>query len=136
MHDPDPQGTVVEEAWLFSYGTLQLREVQVATFGRPLVGVEDAIVGYRMEWLRIADAQVVATSGTAVHPVLRWTGGARDEIPGLRFQISQHDLAAADRYEVDDYARVEVELRSGLVAWVYVLGETAESGSPSRGLDR
>lgn len=29
-------------------------------------------------------------------------------------------LEAADEYEVDDYRRVEVPLRSGRSAWVYV----------------
>ena len=34
--------------------------------------------------------------------------------------ISKAELAAADVYEVDDYVRVAVPLRSGQTAWVYV----------------
>ena len=34
---------------LFTYGTLQLEEVQLATFGRVLEGRPDALVGYRLE---------------------------------------------------------------------------------------
>ena len=36
------------------------------------------------------------------------------------FAISEAELAAADEYEVDDYARVLVPLRSGDQAWVYI----------------
>jgi hypothetical protein len=36
------------------------------------------------------------------------------------FAISETDLVAADEYEVDDYRRIEMPLRSGATAWVYV----------------
>lgn len=36
------------------------------------------------------------------------------------FEITAAELAAADRYEVADYKRVEVTLSSGLKAWVYI----------------
>ncbi|MCM3011968.1 hypothetical protein M3583_25235, partial [Bacillus subtilis] len=48
---------------LFSYGTLQLDQVQLATFGRKLDGHADAMPGYAMTMLRIDDPDVVATSG-------------------------------------------------------------------------
>ena len=34
------------DVWLFSYGTLQQDEVQLATFGRLLEGRKDALPGY------------------------------------------------------------------------------------------
>ena len=43
-----------------------------------------------------------------------------DSVAGMVFQISEDELAAADRYEVADYKRVAVTLASGLTAWVYV----------------
>ena len=55
---------------LFSYGTLQLPAVQVATFGREVTGVTDSIVGYRVEETRIEDPRVVQISGAEIHPVL------------------------------------------------------------------
>jgi hypothetical protein len=55
---------------LFSYGTLQLPEVQRATFGRVLAGRQDAIVGFRLETLSITDPDVIAASGSDRHPVL------------------------------------------------------------------
>ena len=38
---------------LFSYGTLQQPEVQLATFGRELTGHRDAIVGYDLDYVTI-----------------------------------------------------------------------------------
>lgn len=104
---------------LFSYGTLRQRDVQLATFGRALEGRQDAIVGYELDWVTITDPHVVATSGSDRHPVLKPsdTGAA---VEGTAFVVSAADLVAADAYEVDDYTRIEVPLRSGRRAWVYV----------------
>ncbi|CAM4395161.1 gamma-glutamylcyclotransferase family protein [Mycobacterium senriense] len=107
---------------LFSYGTLQQPEVQRATFGRELTGHRDAIVGYDLDFVTITDPHVVATSGSDRHPILRPSDRADAHVDGLVFAISETDLAAADEYEVDDYRRIEVPLRSGATAWVYVLG--------------
>jgi gamma-glutamylcyclotransferase (GGCT)/AIG2-like uncharacterized protein YtfP len=104
---------------LFSYGTLRQREVQLSTFGRELGGADDAIVGYRLDWVIITDPHVVATSGSDRHPILK-LGTAEDAVDGTVFEITEPELAAADEYEVDDYLRVQVPLRSGKQAWVYV----------------
>jgi hypothetical protein len=51
-------------------------------------------------------------------------------VDGTVFAITAAELAAADDYEVDDYARVLVPLRSGRRAWVYALaGGSAAAGS-------
>lgn len=105
---------------LFSYGTLQQPEVQRATFGRELTGHRDAIVGYRLDFVTITDPHVVATSGSDRHPILRPTDRPDAHVDGTVFALSETDLAAADEYEVDDYRRIEVPLRSGATAWVYV----------------
>jgi hypothetical protein len=34
--------------------------------------------------------------------------------------MTAEELGAADRYEVAEYTRVEVALKSGLKAWVYI----------------
>ena len=104
---------------LFSYGTLRQRQVQLTTFGRELDGETDAIVGYELDWVTITDLHVVAASGSDRHPVLK-RGARTDAVEGTVFAISAEELAAADDYEVDDYARVKVPLRSGRTAWVYV----------------
>ncbi|MBV9514401.1 MAG: gamma-glutamylcyclotransferase [Mycobacteriaceae bacterium] len=105
---------------LFSYGTLRQREVQLTTFGRALNGHADAIVGYELHYVTITDPHVIATSGSDRHPILRPTDHPRAEVQGTVFTITEAELAAADEYEVDDYRRVLVPLRSGAQAWVYV----------------
>ena len=106
--------------WLFSYGTLRQREVQLALFGRTLEGTADALPGYAVSPLLITDPQVIATSGTAHHTSCHETGSPRDEVPGTVFRITRADLAAADAYEVADVKRVTVRLRSGIDAFIYV----------------
>jgi hypothetical protein len=105
---------------LFSYGTLQLPEVQRATFGRLLVGAPDALVGFRQELVEITDSDVLAKSGERFHPIVTHTGDPADRVAGTVFAIKSAELAAADSYEVSDYERVEANLASGLRAWVYV----------------
>jgi gamma-glutamylcyclotransferase (GGCT)/AIG2-like uncharacterized protein YtfP len=105
---------------LFSYGTLRQREVQLATFGRELDGRPDAIVGYELDYVTITDQHVIASSGSDRHPILRPSSSPNAAVEGTVFAISETDLAATDEYEVDDYRRVTVPLRSGDQAWVYV----------------
>jgi len=105
---------------LFSYGTLQDKAVQVANFGRELVGQVDHMRGYRQDWVEITDLAVLATSGQTHHPIVSPSDVPVDSVAGMVFQISEAELAAADEYEVSDYQRVSVPLASGLTAWVYV----------------
>ena len=105
---------------LFSYGTLQLREVQLANYGRELVGEADALTGYRIEDLAIGSADVVSISGRTVHSIARRTGDSADRIEGIVFELSEAELAATDDYEVEPYRRIEVVLESGRTAWAYV----------------
>ena len=105
---------------LFSYGTLQLPQVQTAQFGRLLEGKRDSLTGYAMGQVRIQDGDVVMVSGADYHPAIYATGNADDVVEGSVFWLTADELAAADEYEVDDYVRVSVTLSSGLQAWAYV----------------
>ncbi|RIK94598.1 MAG: UDP-N-acetylmuramate--alanine ligase [Burkholderiales bacterium] len=105
---------------LFSYGTLQQEGVQLATFGRRLAGRPDELVGYEQTLVRIDDEAVVATSGRTHHPIVRHNGRLDSRVAGTVFEISDQELADADRYEVDAYRRVAARLASGATAWVYV----------------
>lgn len=105
---------------LFSYGTLQQENVQMATFGRRLAGKADAMPGYRTDFLEITNPEVIRHSGKRFHPIVRRTGASSDVVEGTVFFVTADELAAADHYEVSDYQRIEVTLRSGLNAWVYV----------------
>jgi gamma-glutamylcyclotransferase (GGCT)/AIG2-like uncharacterized protein YtfP len=104
---------------LFSYGTLQRPEVQVATFGVELTGEADAVVGHRLGEVTIEDPHVIAVSGSAVHPALVPAHQPEAEVAGTVYALTDEQLARADEYEVDAYTRVEVLLRSGRTAWVY-----------------
>jgi gamma-glutamylcyclotransferase (GGCT)/AIG2-like uncharacterized protein YtfP len=105
---------------LFSYGTLRQREVQLSTFGRVLDGHPDAIVGFDLDYVMITDPHVIATSGSDRHPILRPSDRDDAAVEGTVFAIGDAELLAADEYEVDDYHRISVPVRSGDHAWVYV----------------
>lgn len=105
---------------LFSYGTLQLPEVQRATYRRLLEGRPDALAGYRLAPLAIESPQVVALSGEPIHRIACRTGDPADRIEGVVFALTPAELAATDEYEGDAYARVEVRLESGAPAFVYI----------------
>jgi gamma-glutamylcyclotransferase (GGCT)/AIG2-like uncharacterized protein YtfP len=105
---------------LFSYGTLQQDEVQLSSFGRLLEGQEDAMIGYRQSLVEITDPDVIRTSGKRFHPIVEASDNPGDEVRGKVFWITDAELKAADDYEVSDYKRIQVLLRSGNSAWVYV----------------
>ena len=105
---------------LFSYGTLQQENVQLASFGRLLDGHDDAMPGFAQTMLEITDPEVIRTSGKRFHPVVAPSEDPADSMLGKVFSITAEELAAADRYEVSDYKRISVRLASGKEAWVYV----------------
>ena len=105
---------------LFAYGTLQQRDVQMATFGRELAGVPDVMTGYVLAPLEIKDADVIALSGRSVHTMACPTGERASTISGTVFTVTYDELQQADKYEVSAVTRVAVRLESGARAWVYV----------------
>jgi gamma-glutamylcyclotransferase (GGCT)/AIG2-like uncharacterized protein YtfP len=105
---------------LFSYGTLQDRCVQLQTFGRELAGKPDVMPGFVQTLVEITDPQVLATSGKTHHPIVQPSARPTDEVPGTLFGITEQELLRADSYEVADYKRVSVTLKSGQIAWIYV----------------
>ena len=120
QYDNDSHMTTTAGILLFSYGTLQDKKVQVAHFGRELQGRRDSMPGYRQTLIEIADPEVIATSGKTHHPIVEPSPDRADEVSGSVFEITAQELAAADKYEVSDYKRVSVKLKSGAQAWVYV----------------
>jgi hypothetical protein len=109
-----------EPIFLFAYGTLRTEAVQLSLFGRRLAGTEDALPGYRLVMVRIDDEEFVASSGTADHRNLEFTGDSADAVEGTAFRVTQSELEQSDAYEPAGYKRVLVQLRSGLKAWVYL----------------
>ena len=111
---------MAESVFLFSYGTLQLKSVQLANFGRELDGRPDAMVGWHRAMVKITDPDVLRQSGEAHHPIVSPSENLDDEVPGVVFEITPNELIAADGYEVADDKRILVTLKSGAEAWVYV----------------
>ncbi|KQM83667.1 gamma-glutamylcyclotransferase family protein [Agromyces sp. Leaf222] len=109
---------------VFSYGTLRQAAVQTALYGREVPTTADALPGFRLDWLRITDAAVIATSGSDRHPILR-RGSAHDAVEGAFLELTDDELSATDAYEVDDYVRRAVVLASGLEAWAYLATDAA-----------
>lgn len=105
---------------LFSYGTLRYEKVQIANFGRKLEGQEDTLHGFKLSQVEIKNSDVVATSGDNFHPIISYTGNPSDWVSGIVFAISKEELVQADKYEVSEYKRVNVILKSGINAWVYI----------------
>ncbi len=105
---------------LFSYGTLQQDDVQLATFGRPLVGQWDELTGFEPSLVRITDPQVVAATGQTHYSNAAFTGNADSRVSGTVFEVTDAELESADRYEEPaSYGRILVTLASGQQAWVY-----------------
>ncbi|WP_063627952.1 gamma-glutamylcyclotransferase [Actinospica robiniae] len=112
---------------LFSFGTLLEENVQVTLFGHAVPGAEASLAGYATRPLVITDAAVIATSGSQVHLTLKRELGS--VVTGGVLRLSDEELAAADAYEVDDYARRRVLLSSGESAWAYLDAEPLRSAS-------
>jgi len=111
---------------LFSYGTLQQDGVQLSTFGRLLQGDRDELPGFEPSLVRIEDPQVAAASGKTHHANVTFNGNDDSRVSGTVFEISDAELAAADKYEqTAAYKRIAVVLASGKQAWVYVDARTA-----------
>jgi hypothetical protein len=108
--------------FLFSYGTLQLEAVQMATFGRQLTGKPDVLSGFEEALLVIEDPAVISISGKTHHTIAKFTGRTSDTISGTAYAVTPEEIQSADKYEVAQCQRVAVVLQSGMRAWVYVDG--------------
>ncbi|WP_030856845.1 GDSL-type esterase/lipase family protein [Streptomyces sp. NRRL F-2747] len=103
---------------LFSFGTLRDEQVQTALFGRTVPTSAASLAGHTTRPLPITDPAVIAASGLDVHLILERELGSAVE--GAVLHLTDRELAAADAYEVDDYARRRVVLTSGESAWAYL----------------
>ena len=105
---------------IFSFGTLQLDGVQRSLFGRSVPTTADALSRWTVGQLTILDPEVIALSGTDIHPALFHTGRPEDLVAGAVLEVTAAEFAAADHYERVSYRRESVTLESGRQAWIYV----------------
>jgi len=71
---------VTEHVRLFSYGTLQLEQVQCETFGRQLEGNAGALLGFKQTLLEITDPEVLKISGERFHPIIVTSSDPTDTV--------------------------------------------------------
>ena len=55
-----------------------------------------------------------------MHPIIYFTGNKAHKVFGTLFSVTKKDLLKIDCYEVKDYQRIMVPLKSGNESWVYV----------------
>ena len=74
--------------------------------------------------------QVAAASGRTHHANVTFNGRPDSRVNGMAFEITDAELATADRYEqLAAYVRIAARLASGKEAWVYVDARSAPGGS-------
>ena len=100
---------------LFSYGTLRSKQIQMQLFRKILTGSPDQLLGHKLKSLQIEEEFGMADYVVAVPTV-----DSSDPIHGIAYNISASDLAKVDVFESNAYKRVQVELKSGAIAWVYI----------------
>lgn len=106
--------------YLFSYGTLQMEQVQLETFGRALSGHKEILVGYILNHIEITDPEVLRKSNQTYHPIVQPSDNTEDEVEGMLFEVTEEEILHADAYEVDDYHRIEVVFKSGKTGYIYM----------------
>ena len=106
---------------IFAYGTLQQKEVQLATLGRTVEGQTDALVGFEKTQVEIDDPVLGAGLDRTHHANVEFVGNASSRATGMALSVTDAELATIDAYEESfSYKRVPATLASGREAWVYV----------------
>ena len=105
--------------WLFSYGTLQKEKTQLELFGRVLQGSKDTLKGYKPESIEIKDEKFLSKGEQQQQLTAVLTNNNADSMEGTVFEISKEELLLTDKYEPDNYKRINVKLESGKEAWIY-----------------
>jgi gamma-glutamylcyclotransferase (GGCT)/AIG2-like uncharacterized protein YtfP len=96
--------------YLFTYGTLQEKQVQQDVFGHLVEGHPDALLGFKK----------MENAVYGQYPLVMRTADAKDKVKGTVYKVTITDLEKADVYESNAYKREKFPLESGLEAWVYI----------------
>lgn len=99
---------------LFAYGSLKDPEIQENIFGRVLTGTPDKLIGYAVKKIHIEEE-----FGVIPYPIITATNNPEDSISGILYQLSKSELQLSDTYEGVHYKRIQVELNSNKIVWVY-----------------
>ena len=118
---------------LFSYGTLQQKKVQLTIFGRLPHGQAGELPRFERSSVSINDPKIEAELGTTHYASAVFNGNDASRVDGTVFEITDAELAAADRYEkASNYVRVAATLASGLHVWMYVDAGSARNIPPAK----
>jgi gamma-glutamylcyclotransferase (GGCT)/AIG2-like uncharacterized protein YtfP len=99
---------------LFAYGSLREEEVQKTVFGRILKGIPEKLEGYAVKIIEIEEE-----FGLEEYPIIVPSENTNDSIEGILFELTMEELSLSDTYEGNSYTRIQVQLRSSKVVWVY-----------------
>ncbi|MCB5276025.1 hypothetical protein BJG92_03580 [Arthrobacter sp. SO5] len=124
MSNPEPTTSAAPSELVFSFGTLLDEKVQQSLFGYRVNMLEDFLIGHGTTEVVITDLDVIAKSGKKVHLGLVRREG--DTVSGGLLALSPDELAAADAYEVDAYARRRVPTGAHGQAWCYVSADSLD----------
>ncbi len=94
---------------LFTYGSLQLSHIQEKLFNRILSGTSDTLSNY--------EKGTIEVEGKTFNTANAKPGSS---INGTVYNLEQHELERADRYEGKAYTRIKVKLLSGIECWLYL----------------
>ena len=106
--------------YLFSYGTLQERDVQFELFGRHLNGSKDVLRSFKASLIELRDEDFVSHSERRKYYIATLSDNENDAIEGMALEVSEEELSVTDNYEPEEYKRERVTLESGKQAWIYV----------------
>ncbi|NNJ88566.1 MAG: DUF4286 family protein [Eudoraea sp.] len=95
--------------YLFTYGTLQDKEVQQMVFSRILSGRKDHLKDHTISKVLVG----------GLYPSVEASTKSVKGVPGILYIISKDELRRVDIYEGDAYYRKKAMLGSGIEAWVY-----------------
>lgn len=106
--------------YLFSYGILQRKEVQMKLYGRILEGSVDILKGYTTTTIRILDEAFLSRGEQKQQQTAMKSDSQTDSIKGTVFEITVDELLLSDSYEPENYKRINVVLESGRESWIYL----------------
>jgi hypothetical protein len=105
--------------YLFSYGALQKEKLQLDLFGRILEGSNDVLRGYKVSTIEIKDETFLSRGEGRYQKTLIISDDSH-VVNGTALEITNEELLVADKYEPENYQRINVMLESGKEAWIYV----------------
>ena len=109
---------------VFSYGAFTQAHVHQAVYERRLNGRLDSLPGYRLKLIDVPE-HAVGTLRVEQQPAAV-PGESDDLIAGMRYEISNAELAAVEEVNQEFFDKVWVRLASGEDAWVFVAKSNSE----------